>query len=64
MAEVLPQFFNIQVMKVKIFESCGQYFVYDEEDVLVGQTKHLYILWLGIIINNWDVQKQTDNDSN
>lgn len=45
-------------MKVKIFETCGQYFVYDEDMVLIAHTKHIYILWLGIWINGWDVQKK------
>ena len=49
-------------MKVKIFETCGQFFVYDEDDVLIGHTRYIYILWLSIIINDWQVEKPHTND--
>ena len=51
-------------MKVEIIKLGNTYHIYDiDNNKEVWETSNRFSLFLAIIINGWDIQKQTDNDS-
>ena len=52
-------------MKVEIIKLGNIYHIYDiNNNKEIWTTTNKFALFLAIIINNWDIQKQTENDSN
>lgn len=52
-------------MKVEIIKLGNMYHIYDlDNNKEVWVTSNRFALFLAIVINGWDIQKQTENDSN